>query len=68
MGMVVISVKPGLLRLASLYFLNSGIALALTWAFATSDAERSLRQTGLFRLQEAFSGSRRALAFATKRQ
>jgi len=68
MGMVVISVKPGLLRLASLYFLNSGIALALTWAFATSDAERRLRQTGLFRLQEAFSGSRRALAFATRRQ
>jgi len=66
--MVVISVKPGLLRLASLYFLNSSIAITLAWAFASSGAERSLRQTGLFRLQEAFSGSRRALAFATRRQ
>jgi len=68
MATLVVSVRPGLLRLASLYFLNSGIAIALTWAFATSPAERTLRQVYAFKLQEAFSGSRRALAFATRRQ
>ena len=68
MGAVVISVKPGVFRVVTLYFLNSGIAVILTWAFASSDAECTLRQTYLFRLQEAFSGSRRVLAFAARRQ
>jgi O-antigen/teichoic acid export membrane protein len=68
MGAVVISVKPGLLRVVTLYFLNSDIAVILTWAFASSGAERALRQAYVFRLQQAFSGSRRALAFAARRQ
>jgi O-antigen/teichoic acid export membrane protein len=68
MAAVVISLKPGLLRLASLYFLNSAVAIALTWIFAGSHAERTLRQAYAFKLHEAFSGSRRALAFATRRQ
>jgi O-antigen/teichoic acid export membrane protein len=68
MGAIVISVKAGLLRLVSLYLLNSGIAIALAWTFANSEAECTLRQMYVLRLQEAFSGSRRALAFATRRQ
>jgi O-antigen/teichoic acid export membrane protein len=68
MGAVVISVRPGFIRLASLYFLNSAIAIALTWVFASSLAEHNLLQTYAFKLSQAFSGSCRALAFATRRQ
>jgi len=68
MGAVLISLKPGALRLASLYLLNSGIVIILTWAFASSHAERTLRQMYVSRLQEALSESRRSLAFATRRQ
>jgi Na+-driven multidrug efflux pump len=42
MGVVMVSVKPGLLRLVWLYALNSGVAAILLWAFATSDRERRL--------------------------
>jgi O-antigen/teichoic acid export membrane protein len=42
MGVVVISVQPGLLRLVWLYSLNSSIAIILAWVFATSEAERRL--------------------------
>jgi O-antigen/teichoic acid export membrane protein len=68
MGAVVLSLKPGFLRLASLYLLNSGIVIILTWAFASSPAERTLGQMYVSRLQEALSGSRRSLAYATRRQ
>jgi len=68
MGVIETSVAPGLLRIALLYSGNSALALGLTWAFATSDRERRLRQSYVFKLQEhAFSGRRRMLAFATKR-
>jgi O-antigen/teichoic acid export membrane protein len=67
MGAVLISLKPGMFRLASLYFLNSGIVIISTWAFASSDAERTLRQMYVSRLQEALSASLRAFAFATRR-
>jgi hypothetical protein len=68
MGTVVMSVKPGFLHLASLYLVNSVIAAVLSWGFASSDAERTLRQAYVLRLQEAVSGSRRALVFATRKQ
>ncbi len=68
MAAVQISMKPGFLRLASLFLLNSGIVILLTWAFASSHAERSLLQIYVSRLQEALSGSRRAPALATRRQ
>jgi O-antigen/teichoic acid export membrane protein len=68
MGTVLISLKPGILRLASLYLLNSGIVIILTWMFASSYAERTLLQMYVSRLQEALAGSRRSLAFATRRQ
>jgi hypothetical protein len=69
MGLVVASVKPGLLRLFWLYALNSTAAIALTSAFASSARERNLCQSYVSKLQEqAFSGSRWMLAFATKRQ
>lgn len=68
MATVQISMKPGFLRVASLFLLNSGIVIILTWAFASSHAERNLRQIYVFRLQKALSGSRRAPAFAASRQ
>jgi O-antigen/teichoic acid export membrane protein len=68
MGAVRISLRPGILRLASLFLLNSGIVIILTWAFANGHAERTLRKKYVSRLQEALSGSRRAPAFATRRQ
>ena len=68
MGLVVFSVKPGFLRLAWLYVLNSGMTAILVWAFATSDGERRLRQTYVSKLQEqAFSGSRWVHAFASRK-
>jgi O-antigen/teichoic acid export membrane protein len=42
MGVAVISVKPGLMRLIWLYSLNSATAMILVWAFASSDRERRL--------------------------
>lgn len=67
MGLVAISVKPGLLRLVCLYSLNSGMSIILAWAFASSDKERRLRQSYVSKLQEQmFLGSRRVLAFATR--
>jgi O-antigen/teichoic acid export membrane protein len=68
MTAVHISMRPGFLRLASLFLLNSAIVIILTWAFASSPAERTLGQKYISRLQEALSGSRRAPAFATTRQ
>lgn len=69
MGVVVISANPGFLRLASLYLVNSGIALSLAWAFASSEGERRLLQSCISKFQEqAFLGSRRVLAFAARRQ
>ncbi|SPE25600.1 conserved membrane hypothetical protein [Acidobacteriia bacterium SbA2] len=69
MGMVVISVKPGLLRLACLYGLNSVVTVILAWSFASSGPERRLRHSYVSQLQEqAFIGSRRVFAFATRRQ
>ena len=68
MGAVVISVKPGLLRLVWLYGLNSAVATILAWAFASSARERRLYHSYASQVQErAFSGSRRVLAFATRR-
>jgi hypothetical protein len=68
MGLVVFSVKPGFLRLAWLYVLNSCMTAILVWAFATSDGERRLRQTYVSKLQEqAFSGSRWVHAFASRK-
>jgi len=69
MGVVVISVKPGLLRLVLLYTLNLGVAIVLAWAFASSDRERRLRQDYVSQLHEQlFSGSRRMVELATRRQ
>jgi O-antigen/teichoic acid export membrane protein len=68
MGTIVMSVKPGFLHLASLYLVNSGIAAVLCWGFASSDAERTLRQAYVLRLQEAVLGNRRALVFAPRKQ
>ena len=69
MGAVLISVKASLLRLLLLYALNSSVTLVLAWAFASSDRERRLRQGYVSQFQEqAFSGSRRVLALATRRQ
>lgn len=69
MVLVVISVQPGLLRLAWLYSVNSLMAIILVWTFATSDRERSLRHSYILKLQEqAFSKSRWMFAFATRRQ
>ena len=68
MAAVQISMKPGFLRAASVFLLNSGVVILLTWAFASSHAERSLLQMYVSRLQEALSGSRRAPAFATRTQ
>ncbi len=68
MGMVVFSVKPGLLRLVWLYSLNAAMTAILVWAFATSDRERRLLHNYVSKFQaQAFSGSRRALALATRR-
>jgi len=68
MGAVVISVKPGLLRLVWLYGLNSAVATILACAFASSARERRLYHSYASQVQErAFSGSRRVLAFATRR-
>jgi O-antigen/teichoic acid export membrane protein len=68
MGMVVISVKPGWLRLACLYALNFAVTVILAWSFASSDPERRLRENYVSQLQEqAFIGSRRMFAFATRR-
>ena len=66
MAAVQIFMKPGFLRLASLFLLNSGIVVFSTWAFASSHEERTLRQKYVSRLQEALSG--RAPAFAARRQ
>ena len=66
MAGVQIAMKPGFARVASLFLLNSGIVMLLTWAFASSPAERSLLQTYVSRLQEALFGSHRSLAFATR--
>jgi O-antigen/teichoic acid export membrane protein len=69
MGLVVASVKPGVLRVVWLYSLNSLMAIILAWGFASNDRERSLRHSYISKLQEqAFSGSRWMLAFATRRQ
>jgi hypothetical protein len=68
MGVVVVSAKPGLLRLVWLYLLNYGMTAILVWAFATSDRERRLLHDYVSKLQaQAFSGRRRVLAFAAKR-
>jgi len=45
MGLVEISVRPGLLRLLWMYSLNAGTAIMLAWAFASSDQERRLELT-----------------------
>jgi O-antigen/teichoic acid export membrane protein len=45
MGVVAIAVKPGLLRLIWLYSLNTGTAMILVWAFASSDRERRLEHS-----------------------
>jgi O-antigen/teichoic acid export membrane protein len=66
MGTISISMVPGWPRLASLYLLNSAIALLLTWAFATSSVERRLLQTYLSRIQEQFNSGWRVLALAKR--
>jgi hypothetical protein len=68
MAAVQISMKPGFLRAAGLFLLNSGIVTLLTWAFASSHEERTLLQTYASRLRGAFSGKRRAFAFAARRE
>ena len=68
MGAVVISVKPGFLRLMGLYLLNSCITAVLAWAFASSEKERRLRHSYISSFQkQASAGSRRVLAFALGR-
>jgi O-antigen/teichoic acid export membrane protein len=66
MAAVRIFLKPGVLRLASLYLLNSGIVIILTWAFASSYAERTLLRMYVSRLQEVLSGRPVPFVFATR--
>ena len=66
MAAVQILMKPSLLRAASLFLLNSGIVVILTWVFASSHEERTLAQKYFSRLQAALSGNRIVPAFATE--
>lgn len=68
MGLIEISVRPGLLRLLALYLLNCGVAVVAAWEFATSDRERSLKRRYVSELQQqAFSRGRWVLALAARR-